>query len=201
MRPRPWHVGQAPPVYWASRILRTKAAVLSDSRPRANAAYAADWRAWSHSRRTTASWECRAVAGARPQGVGRRCRRLPAPPFDGTNAAHRATRTPSSDAALRHTEAKRQRRLSRAGHPGKHDQAVARNVYVHVLQIVLARATHAYETLPPRSGIQAIRTLFSCHLASSARCALACPYHWASEPHQQLGRFRSAFWTSSFASQ
>ena len=41
--------------------------------------------------------------------------------------------------------AERERRLARAGDAGEHDQRVARDVDVDVLEVVLARAAHADE--------------------------------------------------------
>ena len=48
--------------------------------------------------------------------------------------------------------AERERRLARAGDAGEHDERVARDVDVDVLEVVLARAAHADEAVHPEEG-------------------------------------------------
>ena len=66
--------------------------------------------------------------------------------------------------------AERERRLARAGDAGEHDQGVARDVEVDVLEVVLARPAHADEAVGPggRSGKGAVGMFHRGHSPSRA---------------------------------
>jgi hypothetical protein len=95
-------------------------------------------------------------------------------PFDRIDLGHpdlfdqpprvRRDRLEIASLRLRIERAERERRLSRAGHAGKHDERVARNIDVDVLEIVFSRASYAHE------AAQALRSFIDGQRVHALRC-------------------------------